>query len=65
MSSYEEGLKSLKKLLKNAHTVDELIDELGVHRRTVYRWIRLLDEDGVDVVSSIDRPTAYVIRKSS
>lgn len=60
-------LKKLKKWLeqKTPRTVEEMEDKFDISRRTVYRYLELLREDGV-VIRRADwsRPTRFWIEKS-
>lgn len=60
----QERLVRLAKLLRKPRAVGELAGVLECSRRTVYRYLWLLSEQGHEVeVSGITRPTHYRIRK--
>lgn len=59
----ESGLTRFEKQLKKPRTVQELIDATGLSRRTVFRYLQLLQERGINVVrANIGRPTRYQVQ---
>lgn len=51
-----EDLELITKRKREGKTDQEIADELGVHRLTINRWVRLLRESGVDVPSRVGKP---------
>lgn len=51
----------LHRLLKTPKTIDELRAYLCVSRRTIYRYLSRMSEDGVTLSASLTRPTKYHI----
>jgi predicted transcriptional regulator len=52
-------LTKLKKFLKKARTIDELMTFLDVSRSTVYRYLSRLEDQGALLGASMSRPTKY------
>ena len=58
----EKKLKKMVKKLSRPRTVDELAELVGISRRTVFRWLSVLDDQGVRVYrANLGRPTKYQI----
>ena len=58
----EEKLSQMKAYLKNPRTVEDLEAELTVSRRTVFRYLKVLEDRGARVKrANIGRPTKYQI----
>jgi len=55
-------LSQLKRKLRAKKSVTDLAEELGVSRRTIYRYLKILDDQGIRVHRvGITRPTLYRI----
>lgn len=58
----EKDIERLRKALKKSRTMDDLVATLDVDRRTVYRYLDDLQEQGVQVTRvGLSRPTRYQI----
>lgn len=58
----EEKISELKKYLSKPRTVEALEDKLMVSRRTVFRYLKILENRGEQVKrANIGRPTEYQI----
>lgn len=58
----EEDLERFKKYLKAARTLSELEQEIGISRRTVFRYLTILKNRGCNVIrDGLTRPTKYRI----
>lgn len=44
----------LRHLSRREHTVDELVEAMAISRRSVYRWLQYLREEGYHVHSRTD-----------
>jgi predicted transcriptional regulator len=53
--------KRLARVLKTPKTIDQIAEVLKVSRRTVYRYLSRMAEDGVLLSASLTRPTKYHI----
>ncbi len=62
LDDMEGDLKQLLKQLRRPRTMDHLTEHFDVDRRTVYRWMQTLQDDGRAVARvGIGRPTQYQI----
>ncbi len=63
MTIDDTKLEAVRKKLKRPRTVDELAEAVDVSRRTIFRWLAVLQERGHDVQRvNLGRPTEYQIR---
>lgn len=60
----EEALKRFKALLRRSSTLKELETGAGISKRTVFRYLVRLKDEGYNVVRvGFTRPTKYRIEK--
>lgn len=59
----DHHLQVLRSYLTQPRTMDSIVGYFGCSRGTVYRWLDLLAERGLDVRRvGMGRPTKYLIR---
>lgn len=58
----DSDVEHLRKKLQKPRTMMQLTDAFGVDRTTIYRWFRLLEDEGVRVQrEGVSRPTKFYL----